>query len=50
MLKNGLNYKFYFFDADPRLKDFIFVKIIETNESNKKLNLNTFFKAVYFIK
>ena len=52
VLRNSVKYKVYLSNADFRMKDFIYVKIMETSESlNDKLNLNIYcFKAIHFYK
>ena len=48
--RNGVNYKVYPYSADYRMKDFIFVRLVET-ENSAKLNLNSCkFEGVYFYK
>ena len=52
VLRNSVNYKVYPSSVDSRMKDFIFMKIIEVNKSsNDKLDLNNYhFEAVHFYK
>ena len=52
LLRNGVNYKVYLSSVDSKMKDFIFVKIVELNEfSSDKLDLNNFcFEAINFYK
>ena len=52
VLRNSVNYKVYLSSTDFRMKDFIFVKIMEANKSsNDKLDLNDCcFEAIYFYK
>ena len=52
VLRNGVNYKAYPSSIDSRMKDFIFVKIIETNKfSNDKFNLNNYcLEEIHFYK
>ena len=52
VLRNDVDYKVYPFNIDSRIKDFIFIKIIEINKSlNDKLDLNNFyFEAIYHYK
>ena len=48
--RNGVNYKVYPYSADYRMKDFIFVRLVET-ENSTKLNLDSCkFESVNFYK
>ena len=52
MLRNNVNYKVYPSSADSKMKDIIFMKIVETSKSsNNKLYLNNYcFEVIYFYK
>lgn len=48
--RNGVNYKFYPYSSDHRMKEFMFVCLVETKTS-PKLNLDTCnFKEIHFYK